>query len=475
MSTKFHCIFFILLMGVFSGSLNGQAASDQRGDIPPSAPPWTDIIALRASQSSSLLTLTMEMADSIPRSVKDSCAFQFLLDTDANENTGFKFGTLGVDNLIEFDLSHWDGAPWNAMFMNGHLGTEHWPGERHRMFDWKCGVTTLTVRFSLVSLGWSSVRMKCRVFYGNQTTDVAPDSGSLALETRAVIQNELESASERRTILTYPAEFSMVSAGNHIPFVIDAAYGLEKELTGVKPVGGDTLRFVFHPLYDGAAIEGDPIYLGPGMWGKSPLWFVYFHEMGHNFCNAFARFRQLYPLQPSVPPGTMPANVLFYEGFASLPAMYVYDQIEHKPTLLETDSAVINNIRNDWHDVRARFAKAWSEYKMHPSYVLLDPDIIDGMFLELTEKYGWEIFRKFYRLLRPAHQELPVFNVRLAHDTPDLQRTRATLTVAALSAAAGVDLRRQFESWGFPIDGTLFGKARSTLVSVLKAARGSHN
>lgn len=258
---------------------------------------------------------------------------------------------------------------------------------------------------------------------------------------------------------------------NRVPLVLDVARDVEHELTGIEPIGGDPLRFVFHPLYDGAAIEGDPIYIGPSMCGSIPLWFVYFHEMGHNFCNASARFRQLYPLQFSVPPGPLPANILFYEAFASLPAMYVYERIDQGSGLFVDDTIITAKIRDDWRVVKARFTQAWSAYKANPSFASLNPDIVDGLLLELQEQYGWEIFKKLYGLLCPADQILPLFDTRLPNDTPDLRTTRATLTAAALSAAAGADLRKRFVIWKFPVNDELFDEALSSLGRLVNVAR----
>jgi hypothetical protein len=70
-----------------------------------------------------------------------------------------------------------------------------------------------------------------------------------------------------------------------------------------------------------------PNYLGPAMWERRPLLFVCFHEMGHDFCNAFASFRQLYPLTVSLLPAPLPFTILFYEAWASSPAMHGYDNV----------------------------------------------------------------------------------------------------------------------------------------------------
>jgi hypothetical protein len=475
MVTKFRCILSGLLLGVLITYSTGQTANEIPRDTPISAPRWTEIVGVKASQSNGYLILAIETADTIPRAVQDSSIFQFLLDTDSDSTTGFRHGSIGVDHIIQFEHNNWDGSPWFAMFLDGHLDKTYWPGDRHRMFDWSLAANTLTVRFSLKALEWSSINLKACIFYREKFTDIFPDIGHITLEVNTESLNGLKVASTQRTVFIYPTEFDSVLIQNQIPLVLDTAYEFEQELTGIIPVGGDTLRFVFHPLYGGAAIEGDPIYIGPAMWGKKPLWFVYFHEMGHNFCNASERFAQLYPLQFSVPPGPLPTNILFYEAFASLPAMYVYEQIKQNPSIPGVDSTVITIIVEDWNIVRERFTNAWNAYKNDPGNISLNPDIIDGLFLELVGEYSWGMFKEFYRLMRPADQPLPIFNTQLSNDSPDLQKTRATLTAAALSAAAKDDLSKRFKEWGFPIDNELFDSAMSTLVIQLNSPDDIYN
>jgi hypothetical protein len=165
------------------------------------------------------------------------------------------------------------------------------------MFDWRLSGNSFRARFSLQSLGWRAVRARAKIFYKTAFADVAPDSEWVSLSVDQTGLQRMKTRSGSRTVFSYPECFdSLVTRYDVLP-IVDAAYEREMSLSGMPPIGGDTLRFIFNPFYGGAAIEGDPIYLGPGMWERGPLWFVYFHEMGHNFVNASARFRQLYPLE----------------------------------------------------------------------------------------------------------------------------------------------------------------------------------
>jgi hypothetical protein len=408
-------------------------------------------------QEGKTLKFVLETADSIPRNVSVPCRFDILLRTSPQGSSA------DPTFAIEFDHSGWDGSPWFATRIHSLGIRSELPTDTVRMFDWRLERSSLTVRFSLESLGWSFLEAKCRIFYKDGFVDTAPDDGWLPIHISASDLQPLRTRSSTRAVFTCPEGYDSVLVRYDVLGVVDAAYEHELQLTGIVPVGGDSVRFVFNPFFGGAAIEDDPIYLGPGMCGKTPLWFVYFHEMGHNFINASARFRQLYPLEMKLEPGQLPAHILFYESWASLPAMYVFDRFERLGQLPGVADSSLWYVLHDWSSTKTRFRKAWAAYKQNALFTALNPDIVDGMFLELQERFGWKLYEKFFALLRPANEPLSLFDERLAGDTHDLRATRATLTAATLSAAAGVRLDMQFKRWGFPIDDDLFGRAYETL------------
>lgn len=444
-------------------ALYAQSAVDPKGDARKGAPAWTDITKISIAQEAKSLSFTLETADSIPKHVTDSCRFQILLQTDPRREYPAGTDRTAPTHMIAFDLSQWDGSPWFATNIYSRFDRNGIPADTMRLFDWKLSGNTFKVRFSAESLGWTSVKAKARVFYGNGVTDVAPDSGWVSLVIDRTGLENTKTRSSHRTVFTYPQGFDSLISRYDVLQVVDAAYVYESDLTEVTPIGGDTIRFIFNPFYGGAAIEGDPIYLGPGMWGKDPRWFVYFHEMGHNFVNASARFRQLYPLEMKLIPGPLPTHILFYEAWASLPAMYVFDVLDRKGSGTGLRDSALAHVLNEWRVTKSRFQTAWNKYKVDPVYTALNPDVVDGMFLELQERFGWSIFKKWFAIMRPATKTLALFNERLSNDTPDLRATRCTLTAAALSAAAGSDLQEQFRKWAIPVDEKLFARAFNEL------------
>jgi len=445
------------------GEVYAQSAVDPRGDARPGAPSWTDLSRFSVLQEGQSISFMLETADSIPRHVSDTCQFQILLQVGKQNVGSVEKDQSALSYLVTFDLSQWDGSPWFATHIYSRFNRNGIPADTERVFDWKLSGNSFKVRFSLESLGWSWVKSKGRVVYGNGITDVVPDSGWISLTIDGTGLRPMKTRSSSRTVFTYPGEFDSLMTRYDVLQVVDTAYAQESELTSVTPIGGDTIRFIFNPFYGGAAIEGDPIFLGPGMWGKNPLWFVYFHEMGHNFVNASARFRQLYPLEMKLNPGPLPTHILFYEAWASLPAMYVYDALERKGHESGLRDSTLSHVLNEWHSTKSRFRKAWDKYKENPVYTALNPDIVDGMFLELQDRFGWSIFKKWFALMRPAAKPLVLFDERLPDDTADLQLTRWTLTAAAFSAAAGSDLKEQFKKWSFPLDEKLFVRAFNEL------------
>jgi hypothetical protein len=448
----------LLLVTSPASRLLGQTVADSIGDVKPGTPRWADIVKFSGAQDGKYLWFRLQMADSIPRAIKDSCRFEILLKTAPPGGTEDE-----ATALVAFDHSTWDGSPWFATNIYALKAGVGLPADTVRVFDWKLGRDSLKIRFSLESLDWASLEAKARLYYNDGTTDSVPEKGWLRIPIERKSLQALRTRTGVRTVFTTPEGYdSLLGRYNVLPLV-DRAYASELALTGVMPIGGDSVRFVFNPFFGGAAIEGNPIYLGPGMCGKTPLWFVYFHEMGHNFVNASARFRQLYPLEMKLVPGPLPAHILYYEGWASLPAMYVFDRFAQQAGFPGVADSSLQNILAEWKSTKTRFTKAWDAYKQKPVYTALNPDVLDGMFLELQERFGWKVFENFFNLMRPPGKPLPLFDEQLAGDTWDLRATRSTLTAALFSVAAGTRLDAEFKQWAFPIDDALFAKAFDVL------------
>src|ERR1051326_3809685 len=233
---------------------DAQLMKDTRGDVSPALPPWVDVVAESIGQSGALLTLELQTAAEIPHRAGDSCAFEFVLRPAARAVTGTDRRKLPSRQIIRFDLSRWDGSPWfsmNAYFY--HEGSET-PRETSRVFDWKLTQNKLWVRFSLEGSSWSSLEWATRVFYGKNYIDAAPDSGFASFEVRRDSLVGLSSAKGKRSAFVYPSSFEPVLRDNKLTLVADEAYRLERELSGIVPLCGDSVSYIFNPYYGGAAI-----------------------------------------------------------------------------------------------------------------------------------------------------------------------------------------------------------------------------
>ncbi len=70
----------------------------------------------------------------------------------------------------------------------------------------------------------------------------------------------------------------------------------------------------------------------------------------------------------------------------------------------------------------------------------INVEVLTGMMVKLKEKYGWELFTRYFKLV----DRYTVFP-RISNDR------RINAFVYLLSVAAGEDLSREFRKWGFPI------------------------
>jgi len=106
---------------------------------------------------------------------------------------------------------------------------------------------------------------------------------------------------------------------------------------------------------------------------------------------------------------------------------------------------------------REAFLGALDEYVRDGSnYDYLDADVVDGIFVQLADAYGWNLYEKFFSAFWPP-------NASFAFEV-DTEAEQATMLVAALSAAADADLRPLFrDQWGFPADDGFYETAMPLL------------
>jgi hypothetical protein len=236
----------------------------------------------------------------------------------------------------------------------------------------------------------------------------------------------------------------------------DRAYEEQAVGLGTVPTSGGTEYFVLDVADDPqtavCGASGNPIRLG-WSWGQAvhnscyivndpanrvPQWFVMWHEMGHNFtcaCNSFNMFLRT----PSDA-----HNGAYSEGLASLAAMWSWKAVGANPT--GVGQTGLDNLNQHFQNYASNFRQRLARYQSGGAdYSTIDPDIVDGILLEMFDQYGMKIWFDLFSSFLPSEQPLP-----LPLDTVEKQ---ATWFVAAMSASTGQDLRSFFASeYGFPID-----------------------
>jgi hypothetical protein len=238
--------------------------------------------------------------------------------------------------------------------------------------------------------------------------------------------------------------------------VTDIAYELESEATGVVPYSGGTLFLVNDPGHEDGTVpcglSGNPIRLGSSVdipascmiscGGTGfPAWFVYFHEMGHDFTLEGVKPAQFFF-------GGANHTVVYVEGLATALAMYVAKMIKERAPIYNISSNVVNNVVSLWHFGSTPSLNRYVRNGAH--YDQMNPDVLDEMIDVICTKYGYDSLYRFYSLFLP--RDVPfTFTI-------DTDAKQATVFVAALSAATGADLRHQFREWGFPIDDEFYAR-----------------
>jgi len=265
--------------------------------------------------------------------------------------------------------------------------------------------------------------------------------------------------------------FEQVVAEYYLVPTLDQVYLRMWKLTGMVPSAGWRLHLKalceddvfklcgaadgdvllgFDPLKPSSAVQlsGSPPGLGVPHWG------VISHEMGHDFIGEFAALNRILCARGFA------SDAAFREGLASLCNMHARRGIWSRPDHYGLPPVVVSSFGNPRIygsiplECRQFVDQGLAPYLQkgarfpHPDQ--FTADVLDGMFIVLGDRYGWDIYRRFFSIFYPFDEPLDF--------VPTDETQRATFFVAAMSAAARTDLRLQFASWGFPCDNNLFQK-----------------
>jgi hypothetical protein len=272
----------------------------------------------------------------------------------------------------------------------------------------------------------------------------------------------------------FPPDYSAVPSGMTLEEMVnifdlvqtsDLAYQLEQELTGCVSFLGEMQFYIFEGGENEGTrvcgISGNPVRLGMNLTDPEihnciqlypdgdPHWGVMYHEMGHNFTGPLFRFFEAFQKYGGPSSGT------YMEGLATLCGMFAMERLTAHPQFYGLDEDALRSLNDPWiygsiAFLRVVFGNALEDYVAGGSnYNTITADILDGMLIQLGDTYGWEYYPRFFNVFLPQNRS---FGLEI-----DSEIKRATLFVAALSAAFKRDLRSKFrDDWGFPIDETFY-------------------
>jgi len=255
----------------------------------------------------------------------------------------------------------------------------------------------------------------------------------------------------------------------------DAAYEFQLEATGYTPFGGGIQYLVNDPGHgtDGTVpcgLSGNPIRLGTDLdapWQSTavivgdtpafPQYWIFWHEMGHNFLGPQKKLYQLY----------WSKGPQYGEAFASILGLYTRIRLEEQATSLRIPNNILAEIQKT---ITYKTTQPLDAYlRNNPDYSKVDVPVVYDTINYLTAKYGEELIPRLFSAFMPVDS---VFSF-----TVDSEVKQSTLFVALMSAATGEDQRSQYRSWAFPVDDQFYASIYSEVASGIKenyeAVRGS--
>jgi hypothetical protein len=246
---------------------------------------------------------------------------------------------------------------------------------------------------------------------------------------------------------------------NEIVRLTDIAYSLMTELTGVVPYSGDTQFLVVDPGADDTVpygLAGNPIRLGvavdtgnsgfiTGTWNLIPVWWVFFHEMGHSFLGEGVRISQFVnaPTGRSSPYG---------EAFASILGMYSAAMMDQRKKQYGLSDAILQTqtLLPTYH---LSSTPDLDNYRLANNYSQFGVSVVYDIILLMARTYGFDKLVRFFSIFLPQNQPFPF---RISSD-----EEQATFFVAALGSAVQHDLRQFFMNLNVPVNQEFYAEAKN--------------
>ena len=474
---------FILSVGIFLtlpwNIVFTQTVDDPIGDIPVGDPDYMDIKKINFRQSKDMILIEFYPNDVIPKGnqggITTVTVFEVYLDVDNDNTTGVPLEDIGYDYKLHVDLSLWDGVSW---VIEGNLywdfdieGNPQSQESRGRFYIHSSCLSSWRFRwmFSLISLKWTQINWIARDFYSNHWVDQVPDTGHATLGIDTTIVTDVDTISGEYAMFIYPSFFQEVMDKYEVLKAVDAGTQIESQLCGTK--FHDIQIIEYNPCLQGIAWSGNPVLMGPSMWGTEPAWFLYFHELGHNFTLASVRFNQLYPGLGYISIGgdywNFGAN--FIEAWATMVGLYAMRELLTASAQYQLGSDCRSNLQEHFDQSKSKYLGSLRSYEQDPDFSILNPDILDGIFLALADSFGYDIFPKFFKILQPPDQSWSLLDeIQPDYDYDWAKTLSMTVTICAFSVATGSDLRDKFiNQWDFPIYEPFYEEIKPEIESII--------
>lgn len=258
-----------------------------------------------------------------------------------------------------------------------------------------------------------------------------------------------------------------------IPTVNEYAYKIQAELMGTEPFEG--CRQIFEVDFGESeqqrvcGISGNPIRLGWNILGnewqncflvpffppRSPQWFVFYHELGHNFTWASTIF--VHGL------GTF----VYSEGLASAMSLAVMENILADLIKFPLENSARNSLQSVHENTSNQYLQALQQWLGNGAdFSLLNPDIADGIWLTYANDTGSDFAVKFFLPLQPKN--ITKLGGVLCDVGAGGEDAKHTFFAALVSAAAGRDLSDVFiNTYHYPLNQTLFDAAYAAFRGII--------
>lgn len=464
-----------LLLLLFWIPLFSQTIDDPVGDIPAGHPDYMDMKRMKFRQSTDnwgIAKIGIEFwpNDTIPKG--SETIFELYMDVDDDSTTGVSLEDIGYDYKLYVNLSEWDGITWIWGKVYWDFNDYGYPQSQdsyyvtaENLISWR-----FMWEFSLVGLKWSRIDWIARTFYNSQLSDQIPDTGHASLEIDTSVVADVDTVGGEYLEFAYPGCFQNIMDQYEVLEASELGAQIESQLCGTE--FHEIQRVEFSPWFQGVAWSGNPIKMGSWMWRSDPPWFIVLHELGHNYTLAAERFNQLYPSLGYVSVGGDHWNfgTNFMEAWATMVGLYAMRELFTNNDHYQLSADCITSLEQAFNNHKNLYLNELQNYEENPDFSVLNPNLFDGIFLALTDSFGYDIIANFFKMLYPSGQTWDILEEIDPNEDYNRAKTISmTITCCAFSVAASADLRDEFrDRWDFPVDDDIYEEIRPEIEEMIR-------